>query len=111
MLLTLQAWYQYLLFTVNVSSLCLSFPTLGLFQDRDNDLYQTSGIGTAPLWCRANVLKKLKCRNTKSKFKNANKAVNGDVWSSNVGKKHLIDSLEIAHNGWDATLGTLKWKR
>ena len=26
-------------------------------------------------------------------------------------EKHLIDYLEIAHNGWDATLGTLKWKQ
>lgn len=46
----------------------------------------TSGTGTAPTWSRANVLNKLKCRNTKSKFKTANKAVNGDVWSSRVGK-------------------------
>ena len=34
-----------------------------------------------------------------------------EMFGHQVLEKHLIDYLEIAHNGWDATLGTLKWKQ
>lgn len=34
-----------------------------------------------------------------------------EMFGYQVLEKHLIDYLEIAHNGWDATLGTLKWKQ